>query len=146
MAANPLVSLGSLNLTRASVKFSANPQLNVTPSFLTRAGVTLALNRDATRAIEVNTGIVPSPEVYIPATVRINLLKTQALSGTWKGQLESNTLIGDFVVRADAQGHPPYQFTNGYILNIGEITTNGSDPTWQAVVGGTYYVNSGMWP
>lgn len=146
MAGNPLIQLGTLNRLRGSVKFTTNSALNITPSFLGANGISLNFDGQATRPNNVNVGIVPSPEVYIPVTVRVNLLKTLAIAAAWKAQLESSSLVGDFVVRLDVNSYPPFDISNGYILNPDTITAHGVDPNFTIAFQGTYYINSSLWP
>lgn len=142
---NPLIDLGSLNKLKASVKYTDFPSLNVTPSFLNAAGIDLTLDGDITRFLAAYTGRVPSPEAYLPATLTLNLLRTQPLSAQYKAQLEKSSLIGDCVVRVDAAGHPPYGLSNCGIQSVRALQINGQDAGWVVVVGGTYFVNSALW-
>lgn len=138
---NPLVSLGTLNRLRASVTFNSNPSLNVTASYLNKEGISLNLG-DVTAMLPAMTGMVPSPEAYVPATITIHLLKTQPLSAQFKTQLESNSLIGNATVRVDSASHPPYDITNCFIAGVETIKANGEDAGWVVRIRGTYNVNS----
>ena len=142
---NPLISQGVLNRLAASLIWTNFGSLNVTPSYLNREGISIALEGDMTRFLNAYTGRVPSPEPYVPATITLNLLKSQALSGLYKAQLESNTLLGDCTVRVDSTVHPPYGFTNCGILGVREIQINGENAGWVVTVGGTYLTNSSLW-
>lgn len=145
MATNPLVTQGVLNRLRGSLQFSANPQLNVTAGFLSKAGITLALQGDASIPIATMTGLVQSGEPYRIAHVTVPLLKTQGLSAAWKAQEESNTQIGDCTFRADASTIGNWQLSNCGIMGVTEITASGTDATYNLRFFGIYYVNSALW-
>ena len=117
--ANPLVDQGVLNRLKASVVWNAFPALNVTASFLGKAGITLALEGEASVQIGTMAGIVQSPEPYIPISVVIHLLKTQALSNAYKTQMEASSLIGDGTVWPDVStGLGSYQISNMSIQGV----------------------------
>lgn len=143
--ANPLISLGTLNRLVASIVWQGFPQLNVTPSFLNREGIRLALDGDATRMLPALTGAVTSPEPYMMATITINLLKTQGLAPQYKTQMESSTLVGSCVVRPDSTTFPPYDFSNMAIESVREQSYAGEDAGWSVICRGTYYINSSLW-
>lgn len=146
MPGNPQVLLGSLNKLRANLKFTSNPSLNILPSYMNQAGLTVGFEGQATNYSEVYVGVVPSPNPFILVTIRFGVLKTQALGPLWKAQVESNTLIGDFVLRPDVQGFPAFNFTNGFIMNPDEIAMNGSNPAFGISLKATYSINSSLWP
>jgi hypothetical protein len=146
VASNPLVLLGSLNKLKASLKFTSNPQLNVLPSYMSAAGLAVGFEGQATNYTEVYVGVVPSPNPFILVTIRFGVLKTQSLGPAWKSQLETSTIVGDFVVRPDVVGFPPFDFTNGFIQNPEEISMNGSDPTFRIMLKATYAINSSLFP
>lgn len=146
MPGNPQVALGSLNKLKASLKFTSNSSLNILPSYMAQAGLTVGFEGQATNYSEVYVGAVPSPNPFILVTIRFGVLKTQVLGPLWKQQVETNTLVGDFVLRPDVQGFPPFDFTNGFIMNPDEIAMNGSSPTFGISLKATYYINSSLWP
>ena len=145
MANNPLIALGTLNRLKASVVWPNFSNLNVTASFLNRDGIRLALDGDATRMLPALTGMVTSPEPYMPATVTINLLKTQGLAAQYKSQIESSTLLGSCVVRPDSVALPPYDFLNMAIESVREQSFSGEDAGWVVVCRGTYLINGNLW-
>lgn len=142
---NPLIAQGTLNKVRASVSFTSLPQLNVSASFLGDDMIRIALEGDAVTYINTAAGAVTSPEPYIPASVRIALLRTQALAASFKAQMENTALIGDYTVRTDAPNFPPYSFTNGGIRRIEDIEINGKNAGWVILLGGYYLVNQSLW-
>jgi hypothetical protein len=145
MATNPLVSQGTLNLLRGSVSWPNFPTLNVTSSFLGKAGIHLALDGEATTFIDTMTGAVTSPQPYQMITLTMHLLKTQGLSDAYKKQMETNALIGDGVVRPDVSTLSPYDVVNCSILTAHEMSFAGDDPHFVVVVRGYYMINSNLW-
>jgi hypothetical protein len=145
MAGNPFVPQGTLNRLRASFVLSALPALNVTASYLGEEMVRLSFGGGGTTRINTATGQVTSPEPYIPALVRINLLKTQALANAWKAQMELTTLLGDCTIRPDAATLGPYQLSNCSMQDVEPLDFNGKAAGWIITVGGTYYINNNLW-
>lgn len=143
---NPNVRLGVLNRLRATVVFAGNPQLNITASYLGRAGLRLGFIGNLTVLIDAMTGVVTSPEPYLQFTLTCHLLKSQGFTNAWKSQIESSTLLGDLTVRPDATTLAPYQLSNGSIVNQDELDFSGASPDFTIRIGGTYQVNSSLWP
>ena len=143
MAGNPLVDQGVLNLLKAAVTWADFGGLNVTASFLDKAGLTLRLEGQTTIQHETMTGIVQSPQPYMPVSLVIPLLKTQPLSDTYKTQMETDAIIGDGTVWPDVSaGLSPYQLGNMAIQSVGELNFGGTTPLWGVTLRGVYYVNS----
>jgi hypothetical protein len=156
MAGSPLIALGTLNRLVASVTWQSFPQLNVTPSYLNREAIRLALDGESTRFLPTIAGAVTSPEPYMMVTLTINLLKTQQLSALYKAQMESSTLLGNGVVRPDVApgstaigatggGISPYDIVNCAIEGVREQSYSGEDAGWVVVCRGYYLVNSQLW-
>ncbi len=148
MAGNPLVDQGVLNLLAASVTWTTFPALNVTAPYLDKAGLTLRLEGQATAQHDTMTGLVNSPQPYMPVSLVIPLLKTQNLSNLYKTQMELNSQIGDGTVwpdvsAASAGGIGAYQVANMSILNVGELNLGGTTPVWGVTLRGVYYINAG---
>lgn len=140
---NPLVDQGTLNLLKASVNWADFPGLNVTASFLDKSGIILRLEGNTTVQLETMTGIVQSPQPYMPVAVVIPLLKTQALSDAYKTQMETDAIIGSGTVFPDvSSGLSPYQIGNMAIQSVGEINLGGSTAVWGVTCRGVYYVNA----
>ena len=145
MSGNPLIDQGTLNRLLASVSFPNFTTLNVTPEFMNREMIRLALEGEFSKRLPTGTGQVPSPEPYVPATLTINLLKSQPLSAAFKAQWEQNVLLGDCTVRGDSAVHPPYDLTNCSIQSVRELSFSGDDAGCVVVIGGTYNINSALW-
>lgn len=147
-ASNPLIAQGQLNLVQASVSVPGNTSLNVTASFLGRAGIRLALEGDANRRIPTMTGVANSPQVYQDCRVTINLLKTQGLSALYKLQMETLVTIGNITVRPDVSagvGLTPYPLSNATIQSVRELDFSGDDAGWVVELMGVYVINNQLW-
>lgn len=143
--ANPLIAQGTLNRLRASVFIVDFPELNVSASYLGDAGITLSLDGDSTVMLQAMTGMVTSPEPFLPATITMNLLKTQSLSDLYKEQMENNTLIGDVTVTPDSIALGDYQITNCALSSVRELQLNGKDAGYVVTIKGTYNINDELW-
>ena len=144
---NPLVDQGVLSLLKANVIWNNFPALSVTPSFLDKAGLTLRLEGEMSTQHDTMTGLVQSPQPYVPVSLVIPLLKTQALSDAYKTQMELSVLLGDGVVYPDvnAGGLSQYQVSNMSIQSVGELSLGGSTPLFGVSCRGLYYINSSLW-
>ena len=143
--ANPIVPQGTLNRLRGSVTIPSNTGLNITASYLGKDGISMSFDGAANTAIDTMTGIVQSPEPYQRVTVAIHLLKSQALADLWKGQIESNVLLGDITVKTDAKNLSPYQLSNCAVMNVNPLKFDGTDAGWIVALTGIYYINSDLW-
>ena len=149
MSGNPLIDQGTLVRVIAGIQFTNFPQLNISASYLGKEGIRLNLGGKVTTFIDTLTGRVTSPEPYQPITVVVNLLKTQSLGAAFKTQLETLSLLGDFVVYPDVTsglGITPYPVFNGAIEEATPNTFDGQDPLWVLTLGGSYNINAGLWP
>jgi hypothetical protein len=143
--ANPLVVNGNLNLLAAAVTWNDFAGLNVTASYLDKAGITLRLEGQTTVQHETLTDIVQSPQPYMPVSLVISLLRTQQLSDLYKTQMESDAIIGEGTVWPDVStgtGLSPYQIDRMAIQSVGELSFAGQTPIWGVSLRGRYLVNS----
>lgn len=146
--ANPNVPQGFLNRLNAAAYLAAFPQLNVTPSYLHKPGMTLRPGGKATTGYDTMAGRVQSPEPYVPYTLVIPLLRTQSLANLWKTQLETNTQLGDITVYPDvvlSQGIGPIQLINCAIDDPPELALAGADPTYTLTISAYMNINSTLW-
>lgn len=142
---NPLISQGVLNRLKASVTVPTFPTLNVTASYLNKAGIKLAREGNATTMLPSMVGIVPSPEPYLLTNVTIHLLKTQALSQQYEIQLQKNSLIGNIVVRPDvAAGLGAFDFFQCAIQSVDELDFSGENAGYAVRIQGYYPINSSL--
>lgn len=146
---NPGVNLGILNRLSASVSVPSFPALSVTAPFLAKQAIRLAPEGDATKFLEVLTGVVPSPEPYQMITVRMALVKTLPLCALYQAQFQQNTLIGNITVRPDVSrgsgGLQPFDVLNAAIMSYGEMDFSGEDPAFVVTLRGSWQVNNAMW-
>lgn len=145
MATNPLVAQGQLNRLIGTVHINAFPGLNVTAPYLGREGIGLALEGDSTTFIGTMTGMVQSPEPYMPATVTVHLLKTQSIALAWKSQLVTQAAIGSVVVYPDTTTLLPFDFFNCAIRRLDPLRFNGEDAGFVLQLYGIYYINNVLW-
>lgn len=145
MAANPLVDQGIINRIRGSVVIPGFANLNVTAPFLTKEGISLALEGNTTDYLETMTGAAQSPNPYQMVTCTIALLKTQSLSAQYKAQMENLSTIGPFTVYPDvSSGLPTYSIQNGSISGVQEMRFNGETVGWTVILRGYYIINNAL--
>lgn len=145
MASNPLIAQGTLNRLRGSVTVPGNTSLNVTASYLGKAGIRISLQGGATLNLPQMTGVVTSQEPYMAVEITMALLKSQSLSDLYKQQMELSSLIGDITVRPDTTTLGVYQFYNCSIMDVPELSFAGDDASYPVKIGGYYNINSSMW-
>jgi hypothetical protein len=145
---NPLVAQGVLNRLKAQVVWNANPDLNVTASYLGVEGIRLSLDGGAAAYLPSMTGAVISPEPYQMITLAFTLLKTQQLADLYKQRMEENSQIGDGVVYPDVppgSGVNAYQIINCSIESVAELNFAGTDAGYRVTCRGYYLVNNNLW-
>jgi len=143
---NPLTDQGVINRIRGSVVWANFPALNVTASFLDRDGINLRLEGEMSMQHPTMSGIVQSPEPYVPISVVIALLKTQALADAYKDQIESSVLLGEGTVWPDVStGLSQFQLENMSIQSVGDLLFNGSTPIFAVTCRGFYVLNNDLW-
>lgn len=145
MAGNPLIAQGVINRLRASCSIPAFPNLNVTPSYLGEEGISIRLEGDATTRINTMTGVVVSPEPYMPATVTMALIRSQPLADQYKQQMQTLTVLGTIIIRPDVLELSPYVFNNCSLSNVEPLTFNGRNAGWVVTATGFYLLNSSLW-
>lgn len=142
---NPIVPQDVLNRLRGSLVLTDHPELNVTPSYLGKEGMSINFEGVVTTPLDTMTGVVQSPEPYQRVAVAIHLLKPQALADAWKQQIELTSLIGDATLRTDAKQLSVFQLSNTAISNVSPIKIDGTDPGYVVMLTGIYYINSSLW-
>lgn len=145
MAGNPLIEQGTLNRIRGSVTWTNFPGLNVTAPFLDKDGINLRKEGEASMQHGTMTGLVQSPEPYMPVSVVIALLKTQSLSESYKAQMQANSVLGPGTVYPDvSEGLSPYALYNMSIQSVGELLFNGTTPIFAVTCRGYWIVNNSL--
>jgi hypothetical protein len=145
MATNPLISQGTINRLMAAVHLVNFPELNVTSPFMGRRFVSLALDGDISTFINTATGMVLSPEPYMPATITIHMLRTQGLALAWRNQFVTGSGIGNVTVYPDTTTLLPFDFYNCGIRRLEALNLDGSNADFVIQLYGTYYINNDMW-
>ena len=143
---NPQIPPGGINLLQTSITVQSFPGLNVTPSFLGKQMVRLALEGEITRHLPVAVGVVTSPQVYQMAMVTINLVKSQSLAQAYKVQWETNSVLGSIVVRPDTTVLQPFDMSQVGIVDVREMSFNGDEADVFVTLRGQYLINSALWP
>jgi hypothetical protein len=146
MAGNPLIDQGVLSRVRGSVTWANFPGLNVTAPYLDKDGINLRLEGGASLQHPTMTGIVQSPEPYMPVSVVIALLRTQQLADLYKVQMETSVILGPGTVFPDvvAGGISQYSLQNMAIESVGELLFNGTTPIFAVTCRGYYTVNNSL--
>ncbi len=139
---NPLVSQGVLNRLRASVVWGSYPSLNVTSSYLAKGGIKLNFQGESTKYLETMTGATVSPNVKLMFEAQINLIKAQSLADQYKKQMEYQSVLGDGMIRPDAQTLSPFQIVNCSIQNVRELDFSGETELYTVTIMGYYLINS----
>jgi len=139
------VSLAPLNRLRASVVFADFPELQIISTGLTREGVNLAFQGDASQNLPTMTGLVGSPEPYQVATITVHCVRSQAISAAFKNQIEQNTTLGSVNVITDASNLPDYPIENVVLLGVDPLAFDGNQPAFVIRMSGSYMVNAELW-
>lgn len=142
---NPMMNPGVLNKVRGSVKYTDYPQLNISASNLTRDGIGITFLGDIVESLPVMAGVVQSTQPYVLASVRIPLVRSQALAQIYKTQWELNSLLGSIRIYTDSSVFGEFDLVNIALNKPADINFGGTDPGVIITLTGTYYVNSSMW-
>lgn len=147
--ADPRVPQGFLNRLNSAVYFVTLSTLNVTPSFLGKAGISVRFGSKATTPIATMAGRVLSPEPYLETMIIIDLLRTQSLARLWQDQMLSDTRLGDCTVYPDVDtgstGIGVIEVINCAIEDPPELAMAGTDPSFRMSVSGYVDINSALW-
>lgn len=142
---NPLIDQGVLNRIKGSVTWANFPALNVTAPFLDKDGITLRLEGEMSLQHGTMTGLVQSPEPYVPVSVVIALLKTQPLSARYQAQMQALAVLGPGTVFPDVStGLEQFNLLNMSIQNVGELLLNGTTPIFGVTCRGYWVVNNSL--
>lgn len=143
------VDLGVLNRLAASLTFTAFPTLTVTSESLAKRAIALAPEGDATKFLEVLTGVVPSPEPFQMVTITVNLVRTLSICSDYQAQLQSNTLLGKCTVRPDINpgtgGLQPFDVYNTSLMTFREMEFAGEEAAFVVTLRGAWYINQLLW-
>lgn len=141
----PLINQGTLNKLRASVLVAGNSSLNIGAGYLGKNMLSLSIDTQTVTQIPTQVGVIQSPEPYAEASVTAHLLRTQGLAAAYKQTIESNSVIGNIIVRPDSSALPDFHLINCAIMSIRELAMDGNDGGFVIVIKGYYNVNSSLW-
>lgn len=141
-----LVEQGTLNRLRAHAVFAQFPSLNVTADYLGPEGIELDFQGAATDFPPALTGLVTSPAPYVPLNLRLQLLRTQGLSGAWQNQSYQTTVLGNATLHTDVstQGVSQLRFRNVGISHLPQFRLNGRDPYYLIELFGSLIINGNL--
>lgn len=142
---NPMIQQGTLNRIRTQVVVPNFTNLNVTASYMGKTMARLTLEGKFTGQIETPTGIVNSPNPFVPASLAISLLRTQALSNAWLQQAQAYSVLGPVTAYSDSSAFQPAYIDNASITDFDPGAFDGSDPVVRVVVRGIFYLNNNLW-
>lgn len=140
--ANPLISQGVLNRLLGSVVIPGVAYLSVTAPFLSKEGISIAFEGEASKLHGTMTGGVPSPEPYQFVTVTFHILKTNGLGQAYKLQFETDTTLGNVSVVTDTVALQPYDLDTCVLESVDAITLDGNQPAMAVKIRGIYRINS----
>lgn len=139
-----MIAQGTLNRVRGSIVIPGFPSLNVTASYLGRAGISMAKEGAATLQLPQMTGTVTSAEPYQMVNVSVNLLKTQGLAAAYEAQMALSSVLGQFNVIPDAATLPTYTVYNGSIGGTRELNFAGEDAGYVITLQGYIIINNNL--
>ncbi|WP_181163843.1 hypothetical protein [Burkholderia gladioli] len=145
MATNPLVSQGTLNRIRCSILVPNFTSLNITAPYMGKSFARIALEGDFTDQTGTATGLVNSPAPYVPATITVGILRTQALSSAWRAQWESNSVLGQVKINSDSAAFDAFTLYDTAIRHFDPNAFDGMDPVCMLVLRGSYPINNDLW-
>lgn len=143
--ANPKIQQGVLNRVRTSLVVPSNTALSVTAPYLGKSMIHVAFEGNFVEQIDTATGMVRSPEPFVPATITISLLRSQSLAATWLNQVQANSFLGDVTAHSDSSVYPAITLEECVIRTIDNGAFDGADPVVRVTARGTYYVNGDLW-
>lgn len=146
---DPRTPQGFLNRLNASAIFRDLPNLNVGPSYLGQAGISLTFGSKATTSISTMTGRVQSPEPYLEASLTLDLLRTQSLASAWNDRMLLDTKLGDCTVYPDVatgtDGIGVFELFNCAIDDPPGLPFAGRDPSFRITISAYMDINASLW-
>jgi hypothetical protein len=126
---------------------------------LTREGIRLTLEGNATDYFPTMTGAVPSPAPYQIATLTLNLVKTTSVARYYQNQFLTNCLLGVVTVVPDVgtsntanqavgyttqDGIGIYTMLNCVLESVNAMAFSGEEPVYAVTIKGYILVNAGF--
>lgn len=145
MAIPQNTALGFLNRIASSLTFPSNTALNVIGPNLGPEGISFNPTGGAAVMLNQTTGRVISENPYMPVSIDVQLIRTQALCATWISQIQTDVAIGDIHVTTDSSVFPDLYFENAAIITPGRMAFNGSSANMTVTIEATWVINSSLW-
>ena len=142
--ANPLLIPAPLNRVRANVNIPAVDNLNVTAPYLGADGISVTFNGNVTTQLMGLTSTINSEEPYIPAQIKISLLKSLALSSQWLNQTQNSPTLGQVSVTSDTAAFETLTFYNCAIMSVGDVNMNGTQAEFVITINGYWPVGGDL--
>ena len=143
--ANPNLIPSPLNRVRANVSIPAYSNLNVTASYLGAEGVSVSFQGNIATQLMGLTSTINSEEPYVPAQIRISLLKSLALANQWISQIQNSPTLGTVTIQSDTAQFPTITLYNSVITNIGDVSMAGKQAEFQITISGYWSVSNDLW-
>jgi|SRR5580765_525948 len=141
----PLIQLGNLNRLRANVIVTNNPALNVLNYNLAEGGITATFEGEMAKIIPAMTSTVNSPSPYQIVNLTLHINRAQALSTIWSQQYRSDTRIGQVILTFDSATVPEKVLHNCVITNLGSISMDGGNVSFDVTIRGYDVINESLW-
>jgi hypothetical protein len=138
------VDQGTLNNLRGNLTFESFPELNITASFLTKAGISVRRTGPVVTRAEALTGDTTIPEPYQRVEVTCALNRATSLASDYETRIRLTGLMGNATLKSDSTAFPAMSFINMSISNVGDIALNNGSIDYGVVFEGTYYINEGL--
>lgn len=145
MAQHPTVTQGTLNRLRASIVVPSYSNLNASSSNMGKNFTTVEFDGDFALLLETATGAISSPEPYVMANVTVDLLRTQAVSGAWLAQGQTQSEIGNVQIHPDTTAFPVITINDTIIRNVHPGEYDGQNPVVRLDLRGVFYLNNNLW-
>lgn len=142
--ANPLLIPAPLNRVRANVNIPAVDSLNVTAPYLGTEGISISFNGNVTTQLMGLTSTINSEEPYVPAQIRISLLKSLALSSQWLDQIQNSPALGQISITSDTSAFETLTFYNCAIMTVGDVNMNGTQAEFVITINGYWPVSGDL--
>jgi hypothetical protein len=139
------VPQGVLNRLRCNIVVPNNPALNITAPYMGKNLARIAFSGKFVTKEPTATGYVNSPEPYVMASISVELLRPQPLSGAWVAQAQLYGIIGPVTIYSDSSNFPEL---TSYETSIGDLDPgafNGMDPVVRLTLEGKFPANSQLW-
>ena len=140
----PGIVQGNLNRAAVHIVVTSNTNLTLTASDMAKGQAHLTYDGDTITQIGTATGVVNSPEPWLPTTLTVNILRTQPVANAWQLQMLNNCVIGTVEAYSDSTSYAPTIIQNcALMLDPGQW--DGTDPVVKITLKGQIQINASMW-